>query len=180
MITNFTGNMDFGLASAGDKVRLFTGTGEPVDSVVYKSEVPWPVEPNGNGPTLELRHFSHDGAVAESWKSSTEFLGTPGRENSVTTGLNWNVSSYSEKKMQIYPNPFTTETRIKLENGGLEPMKIQIFSIDGRLVRDEVNEGNEFVWRGDNHSGQKQRPGIYICKVQSDNEIFTGKIIIGN
>ena len=178
-VTNFTGNMDFGLASSGDVVRLFTNTNELIDSISFKSELPWPVEPNGSGPTLELRHYSHNGAIAESWKAATELLGTPGRENSVTTGSDLIADNYSEKQMQIYPNPFTTETRIKIENDGFETMRIQIFSMDGRLVKSEVVRGDEFVWRGDNQSGQKLQPGIYICKVQYDNQIFTGKIILG-
>jgi hypothetical protein len=171
--------MDFGLASTGDVVRLFTSTGELIDSVAFKSELPWPVEPNGSGPTLELRHYTHNGAVAESWKAATEFLGTPGRENSVTTGSDLIADNYSEKQMQIYPNPFTTETRIKIENKGFETMKIQIFSMDGRLVRNDITTDNEYVWKGDNQAGQKLQPGIYICKVQADNRLFTGKIVLG-
>ncbi|MDO8953188.1 MAG: CotH kinase family protein [Draconibacterium sp.] len=178
-VAHYLGNMDFGLASVGDEVRLFTNAGVLVDSVSFKSELPWPVEPNGNGPTLELRHYSHNGAVAESWKAALENLGTPGRENSVTTGSDLLVINYSEKQLQIYPNPFTSETRIKIENNGLAPIKIQIYSMDGRLVRSEIILKNEYVWRGDNQAGQQLQPGIYICKVQSDNQIFTGKIIMG-
>jgi hypothetical protein len=51
--------------------------------------------------------------------------------------------------------------------------------MDGRLVRNETIQGNEYVWRGDNQAGQKLQPGIYICKVQSDNQLFTGKVILG-
>jgi hypothetical protein len=178
-VTNFTGDLDFGLASAGDVVRLFTSTGELVDSVAFKSELPWPVEPNGNGPTLELRHYTHDNTNAVSWKTAAENLGTPGRENSVTTGADFIAKNKSEKQLQIYPNPFITETRIKIENSGFEPMNVQIFSVDGRLVKSEVVNSDEYIWRGDNQSGQKLKPGIYICKVQSDNELFTGRVILG-
>ena len=179
LVTNFSGNMDFGLASAGDVVRLFTNAGELVDSVAFKSEFPWPVEPNGNGPTIELRHYSHNSLVAESWKTALENLGTPGRENSVTTGSDFVTGNSPEKQLQIYPNPFSTETKIKIENNRLGPMKIQIFSMDGRLVKSESVDGNEFVWQGDNQSGQKLLPGIYICKVQFDNQLLTGKVILG-
>jgi hypothetical protein len=178
-VTNFTGDMDFGLASAGDVVRLFTSAGELVDSVAFNSELPWPVEPNGTGPTLELRHYAHDNTIAGSWKTALEKLGTPGRENSVTTDVDLIADYNSEKQLLIYPNPFTTETRIKIENNEFEPMKIQIFSMDGRLVKSEVVSDNEYVWKGDNQSGQKLQPGIYICKVHSDNQLFTGKVILG-
>jgi flagellar hook assembly protein FlgD len=81
---------------------------------------------------------------------------------------------------QIFPNPFNVETKIKINNNGFEPMKVQIYSIDGRMVRNDVTSDNEYVWRGDNETGQKLQPGIYICKVQADNELFTGKVILGN
>jgi len=177
-VTNFTGDMDFGIASDSDEVRLFTNIGELVDSVAFKSELPWPVEPNGTGPTLELRHYTRDNTIAGSWKSALENLGTPGRENSVTTGLDLIAENNSGKQLQIYPNPFTTETRIKIENNRFEPMKIQIFTMDGRLIRNEISTGNEYIWRGDNQSGQKLQPGIYICKVQAENRLYTAKIIL--
>ncbi|MCA1759751.1 MAG: T9SS type A sorting domain-containing protein, partial [Bacteroidales bacterium] len=115
---------------------------------------------------------------AQSWKAALENLGTPGRENSVTTGSDLIAENTSENQLLIYPNPFTTETRIKVENNGFEPMKIQIFSIDGKLVRNEISTGNEYVWKGDNQSGQKLQSGFYICKVQAANRLYTTKIIL--
>jgi hypothetical protein len=178
-VSNKLGNFDFGLGSTGDAVRLYDKPGNLVDSVLFGSELPWPVEPNGKGPTLELRQYSHDNTKAESWKSSLENLGTPGRKNSITTGSDLLAGGSSEKQLQIYPNPFTDETRLKIENNGFEPMKVQIYSIDGRLVRNDIASDNEYVWRGDNQAGQKLQPGIYICKVQADNRLFTGKIVLG-
>ncbi|HSO86844.1 MAG TPA: CotH kinase family protein [Draconibacterium sp.] len=177
-VSNYIGEMDFGLASTGDALRLYDKTVLLVDSVSFGSEFPWPVEPNGNGPTLELRHHTYDNAIAESWKSALENLGTPGRENSVTTGSDLMTNGSSEKQLQIYPNPFITETRLKIGNNGFEPMKVQIYSIDGRMVRNDITADNEYVWRGDNQTGQKLLPGIYICKIQSGNSLFTGKIIL--
>jgi hypothetical protein len=172
------GDFDFGLGSTGDAIRLYDKSGLLVDSVTFGSELPWPVEPNGNGPTLELRHYTFENAFAESWKTSLENLGTPGRENSITTGSELLINGSLEKQLQIYPNPFTTETRLKINNNGFEPMKVQIYSIDGRIVRNDVTSDNEYVWRGDNQTGQKLQPWIYICKVQTGNSSFTGKVIL--
>ena len=177
-VTNYLGDMDFGLASTGDEVRLYDNLGFLVDSVSFGSELPWPLEPNGTGTTLELRQFSHDNTLAQSWKAALENLGTPGRENSVTTGSNLIADNNSEKQLLVYPNPFTTETRIKVENNGFERMEIQIFSIDGRLVHNEISTGNEYVWKGDNQAGQKLQHGIYICKVQAANRLYSTKIIL--
>jgi hypothetical protein len=59
-------------------------------------------------------------------------------------------------------------------------MKVQIFSMDGRMVRNDIISESEYIWRGDNQFGQKVQPGMYICKVQSDNMLFTGKVILSN
>jgi len=178
-VTNYLGNMDFGVASGGDEARLYDKLGFLVDSVSFGSELPWPVEPNGTGPTLELRHYTHDNTLAQSWKTATENPGTPGRENSITTGFNLFTESHSEKVLEIYPNPFNVETKIKINNNGFESMKVQIFTMDGRMVRNDITTVNEYVWHGDNQAGQKLQPGIYICKVHSDNRLFTGKIVLG-
>ncbi len=176
-VSNFTGDLDFGFGSTGDMVRLFDNTGQLVDSVSFGSESPWPVEPNGNGPTLELRGYTFDNAVADSWKSSTVNSGTPGSVNSIYTGSD-KIANNFEKQLQIYPNPFKTETKLRIENNDFEPMQVQIFTMDGRMVRNDVTSVNEYIWKGDDQFGQKLRQGMYICKVQSGKSLYTGKIIL--
>ena len=176
-ILNTVGDFDFGLGSSGDAVRLFDTTGQLVDSVAFGSELPWPVEPNGNGPTLELSSYRDDNTQAGSWKASLGNAGTPGIVNSITTGVEWLANNGQQKHLKIYPNPFNTETRLIIENSGIEPANIQIYSMDGRLVKNVKTTDNEYIWRGENQNGQKLQPGIYICKVQSGNSIFTEKVI---
>jgi hypothetical protein len=176
-IINHFGDFDFGLGSSGDVVRLFDVFGVLVDSVSFGSDVPWPVEPNGTGPTLELREYHLENINSDAWKSSLVMGGTPGEVNSITTANDWLTESSSEKQLKIYPNPFTTETRFKIENNGYAPVQISIYSMDGRMIRNEIITQNEFVWRGDNQMGQKVEPGMYICKVQAGNTLFTQKVI---
>jgi hypothetical protein len=178
-VHNQIGNFDFGLGSAGDAVRLFDTTGELVDSVLFGSDLPWPVEPNGAGPTLELREYQLENTNAESWKSSLVAGGTPGMVNSITTGNNYLTDGNSESHLEIYPNPFHTQTIISLKNNGFEPTRISIYSMDGRLILNKQTEENEFVWRGENQAGQKVQPGMYICRVQSGNRLFTEKVVFG-
>jgi len=54
------------------------------------------------------------------------------------------------KAISDLSNPFTTETRLKIDNNGLESMHISIYSMDGGLVRNEVTPENEYVWHGNN------------------------------
>ncbi len=176
-VSNYLGEFDFGLSSSGDAVRLYDKSGQLVDEVIFGAELPWPQEPNGGGQTLELRHYYNDNSAAGHWKSSLVVLGTPGRENSVTTNSDWLTYNFQEKQLKVYPNPFSNETRITVKNN-YEAFTVQIYTIDGRIVCNETEAGNEFVWRGESTSGQKLQPGIYICKVQIGSEIFTSKIIL--
>ena len=81
-ISNVMGNFELGLDAAGERVRLFDSNGLLVDEVEYDDEDPWPVEADGNGPTLELIHPSLDNNKASNWEASTG-NGTPGEINSV-------------------------------------------------------------------------------------------------
>jgi chitodextrinase len=70
------------LSNGGELIRLLDGT-TVVDEVEYIDGAPWPVSPDGGGPSLELIDPASNNNVASSWAASTENLGTPGAVNSV-------------------------------------------------------------------------------------------------
>ncbi len=84
-VSNFIGEFDFGLNGGGELVRLFDAEELPVDEVNYNDSSPWPLEPDGNGPTLELIHPSLDNDLGVNWATSDNNGGTPGVVNSVYT-----------------------------------------------------------------------------------------------
>jgi len=84
-VSNFIGEFDFGLNGGGELVRLFDAEELPVDEVNYNDSSPWPLEPDGNGPTLELIHPSLDNDLGVNWATSDNNGGTPGVINSVYT-----------------------------------------------------------------------------------------------
>ena len=84
-VSNFIGEFDFGLNGGGELVRLFDAGELPVDEVNYDDSSPWPLEPDGNGPTLELIHPSLDNDLGVNWATSGNNGGTPGVVNSVYT-----------------------------------------------------------------------------------------------
>ena len=81
-VDDFVGDFVFGLKSEGDQVRLFDSSGSPIDRVEYDNISPWPTEPDGTGPTLELIHPSLDNSLGANWAASNG-SGTPGEKNSV-------------------------------------------------------------------------------------------------
>ena len=82
-VSNAMGNFEFGLNGAGELIRLFDSDGILVDEVEYDDIAPWPVGPDGYGPTLELIDSSLDNALGESWGASSGNGGTPGVINSI-------------------------------------------------------------------------------------------------
>ena len=79
-VNNFVGNLGFRFSGNGELLRLFNSEGELVDYVTYDDSDPWPVGPDGNGPTLELIDSFSDNALAENW-SASDGNGTPGQSN---------------------------------------------------------------------------------------------------
>jgi hypothetical protein len=77
----------FVLGDGGDQARLFNASHVGIDCVTYDDTPPWPTEPDGDGPSLELYHPNLDNTLASSWAASTNAPpeGTPGAQNSVFT-----------------------------------------------------------------------------------------------
>jgi len=70
------------LSNGGERVALCDGRGELVDKVTYDDDLPWPEEPDGQGPSLELINPAFDNDRACLWAASSD-QGTPGAQNSV-------------------------------------------------------------------------------------------------
>ena len=155
------GDFDFGLRNSGELVRLFDRDGLLVDSVTYQDDNPWPVAADGDGPTLELLHYSLDNADPMQWRASIPMGGTPGRANSVLV-LPTSVASETDEGtpqsfnlLQNYPNPFNSETHIAFHLPRTEPLSLEIFSVTGQLVA-TLMEG---VYRAGRHRIALGRPG---------------------
>ena len=82
-VSDVVGDFEFGLNGSGELVRLLDSDGLLVDEVEYDDIAPWPTEPDGTGPTLELIDPSLDNALGENWATSNDNGGTPGEINSV-------------------------------------------------------------------------------------------------
>jgi plastocyanin len=80
------------LSNSGELIKLADAGGNAVDSVLFDDADPWPAEPDGSGPSLELKDPSTDNNDGANWQFSGgttgviingfEVSGTPGAENS--------------------------------------------------------------------------------------------------
>jgi hypothetical protein len=72
------GPWDGGLNNDGEEFTLRDALNDTVDVVDFKSEFPWPVAPNGNGPSAQLVNPALDNDLGASWRSAAP---TPGATN---------------------------------------------------------------------------------------------------
>ncbi len=73
---------ELGLDNGGELINWQTANGEKINELTYDDKSPWPTEPDGDGPSLELLDWNLNNSLPGSWAASIN-LGTPGRVNSV-------------------------------------------------------------------------------------------------
>jgi hypothetical protein len=85
--------------------------------------------------------------------------------------------------LQNVPNPFLGSTTIGFEMPRLGTVKIDIVSVDGRIIRNlldgTVLPGRRSVeWDGRDASGNRVASGVYLYRVCTDSRIITRKMIL--
>ncbi len=94
--------------------------------------------------------------------------------------INTGVTNPGEKEVKLMPNPFTENLRIEFNAPVSQPFSVEIINISGQKVRqwhrDRVN-GKDFIrWNGTNQSGREVPEGIYLIKIQNDNDMWIRKV----
>ena len=160
-VDNFLGEMDFGLNSAGELIRIFNADGILVDTVNYDNKDPWPTEPDGDGPTLELKYWEYDNALPESWVA-LEGHGTPGAMNGYTVGKQEYYAAIN-LNFAVYPNPATDVVYIQLTSAQeMARSRLIIQNNLGKVVYSQDNISDERV----DLDISGFAPGIYFCSLQ--------------
>ena len=72
------GVYDGKLSNSGEQVRLLDDAGVVASDVTWETSDPWPVTPDGNGPSLELVSALGDLSSPASWAASSQTNGNPG------------------------------------------------------------------------------------------------------
>lgn len=63
------------LGNGGEKLTIANTFGGIVDSLTYDDAAPWPLEPDGTGPSLEILTVAVDNALPSNWRKSTTSTG---------------------------------------------------------------------------------------------------------
>jgi nitrous oxidase accessory protein NosD len=89
----------------------------------------------------------------------------------------------SELKLRSnYPNPFNSETLIEYYIPKFSQVNIEIYSINGQLIRklidESQNSGTYFVtWNGKNFKGNTVSSGVYLYMIRSCASVKTKKLV---
>lgn len=128
-------SMSTGLSGSGESLFLYNNSGFLIDSLTFKDSLPWPINADGNGSTLELINPYLDNGTSEFWKASEEH-GSPGEENSIfVVSLDINSDLPDTFTLsQNYPNPFNPETIIEFSVPVKSIVYLEVFDIVGRKV----------------------------------------------
>jgi hypothetical protein len=170
--------MGFGLSGNGELIRLFDETATLIDTVLYDDQDPWPTEPDGGGPTLELINPAWDNALAESWAASA-LNGTPGRENGSYVGMpDAPISQVtSQVTCEVLPNPFRSGAIFRIRSDTyMNNAAISIYNLYGQYVMEIAPVNTNFIPL----FGEGLVPGVYIYRLTDKKGmvLFTGKFIV--
>jgi len=84
---------------------------------------------------------------------------------------------------QVRPNPIRGETRFAFSVPARAASTLQLFSVDGRLVRtllDRVVEAgrHQITWDGRDQDGRSVAPGVYFYKLESEQRSASERLVI--
>ena len=182
-LNNVIGPFDFGLGGGGDQVRIFDDQGFLIDSVQYDDSDPWPLEPDGLGPTLELINPLNDNSLAESWTNSID-NGSPGYQNTGFLDIIQISSIIPEKSLlyPAYPNPFNGKVTIPLYLSDRKESSLTIYNVLGQIIfsfsTEHLNPGEHSVaWNGFNDKGNLVSGGIYFAKLKTSKTKSVQKLL---
>ena len=97
------------------------------------------------------------------------------------TAVEENVIPEKISLYQNYPNPFNPETRISFDIPQKGNVKFTIYNIIGSEVRSLVNNDLEqgtyhVTWNGKDNFGRSVASGVYLYKLESNNNSVTKKM----
>lgn len=100
------------------------------------------------------------------------------------TYLNFSEISdkYEMASAQVFPNPFSDETNIKINIPKSTFVEISVFDINGRLIRmiysNEITTGGlTTTWNGEASDGKKVPDGIYFMRISTQQSIQYIKVV---
>ena len=142
------------LSNKSENLVLADAWGNIIDEVHYADSEPWPTEPDGNGPYLELKNLDSDNSLAENWTFGDDLTG---------------IKQFSENQnIALYPNPTSGKVHIIATDN---PIRCQVLDLMGNILQETTSSSRDFDL-------SRLLSGMYIIKVTTvEGKISFGKVI---
>jgi len=144
------------LSNKSENLVLADAWGNIIDEVHYYDSEPWPTEPDGNGPYLELKNLESDNSLAENWTFGDDL-----------TKINEFVEN---QNVAIHPNPTSSKIHVVLSENAT---RCQIIGLMGNVLQETSPSSPDFEL---DLSGLPS--GMYLVKVQfADGRMAFRKVV---
>jgi Secretion system C-terminal sorting domain len=159
--------------------------GSLVDSLVVSTQ-------DGNLLGPKVAHGSSDRflVVYSGWTDSINHL--PANSMRIwgkiypTPGIGESTQPLSANSLplEIYPNPFNSQTAIRFSLSVQNQFSLKIYNISGKLVKSfnannhKLTTKNFFTWSGTDNSGKKLPAGVYIARLKTNYNTETKEFVI--
>ncbi len=153
---------------------------------IYRGEtIDFPVDPEALLHTTTNTSWSDiEGSSTSFYKiSSVDFAGnesqTVGAEGASDVENPSSVLRFALH--QNRPNPFNTNTTISFDLPEAERVSLRIYSIDGRLLNELVDEvlpagEHNLIWDGNDSEGNEAISGVYFCHLTANGKAISKKM----
>jgi hypothetical protein len=151
-----------------------------IDALTYSDDLPWPVEADGEGSTLELIDPSSDNTLAESWMASSRLGGTPGWENGTIPTSNETVSDAPKTFVlnQNYPNPFNPSTNISFVLPKASKVDLTVYNMLGQKVRTLISSNLTSGTHSVKFDARNLASGIYLYQLKTPTSTLTQRMVL--
>jgi hypothetical protein len=107
--------------------------------------------------------------------SKSDAESDPEEDNAIAGLIDYKLTA------EVYPNPFNPHTTVRFRLQKAAPVRLQVYSLSGQLVRtlvdDELAAGeHQRWWNARNHNGESVASGTYIYRLQAGNRLATGRM----
>ena len=170
-ITNVTGPFLFGLDGGGEELRLIDNAGVIKFTMLYDDILPWPLEADGLGKTLELLDATGKMNEPDNWFAGCP-EGSPANEYDPDCLVNINENN-SNLNISIFPNPANESVFINIELNNQNTITL-IYSDNSGIVlqKQEFNSSETIEIKRNNIAS-----GIYWIKIISGDDVVVKKIV---
>lgn len=144
------------LSNKSENLVLADAWGNVIDEVRYYDCEPWPTEPDGNGPYLELKNLDSDNSLAENWTFGDDLM----KINELV----------EDRNIAVHPNPTLGKIHVVVSGTA---SRCQIIGLPGNVLQEFSPSGSDF------EVDLSRLPmGMYLVKVQfADGRMALRKVI---